>query len=462
MKKIITVTLTLASLFAMTDVALATDPVSPLRSPAEITVATLTGNLNNPKVFPLANGSSLVTWQEVSSAGYFLKARTVSATNKLSSIQTINPLIAIPLDSRRGTRDTISINRYGQIFAVWVTQGLRYGVTSQKVWGRTSLDGITWTKPFVVIAGLTVSGDSRMCEMDPSHFVGCGYIRLKSAIDDKGRLAVLVADNLSPIGKRYRMKARSFLGIWSNFKTLTPTPEMRSSEIVGLTSGFAVSADKYNPSGNNSVKVSYYNPKSEAWTNTATAIVLTENTVIESHWVQRDTKNLSLAISASSNVGLFMRNFNVDSQSWSSDLITLQGFEENRFVTELKAAKVGADLVLLFNSYNQADGSNEIRVAKVSGLTPTISVAATNPTEINLLYVGSTLSNHVVLAFNDLSLGTKFGGVTPETIPTFLPNTAANSNLTFLTKTRSDLVLGVGLGSVDANTKLILIKGYVK
>ena len=412
MKKSLVTTVMLGILLTAGVSASADVVVSPISAQTEVTVRTLSsmsGILLNPQVFSLANGSSLVTWQEQSGNGYFQKARTISINNKLGAVHTINPATAEYLDSGTGVQDTVSINRNGKLFAVWVTLGTRYGVASHKIWGRTSVDGANWSKPFVVIPGLSLTEDQSMCEKEPLDTPGCGYFRVQAAIDDKGRQAVLVADNIASTGSRYRMKATSFVGAWCNFKTLTATPLMRDSEILGLTSGFAVSATKYGSMITNSVKTSYYDPKLEAWSNTLTPIAIPANTVITGHWVQRDTKNLTIAmaIEGLSTSSISMRNFNVDTKTWSSDLITIQEQEPDLFYPDLRAAKVGADLVVMFKTFNRNTGSEEVRVSKVVGLVPTTALIETSNDQINLMYVGASLTNNAVIVYNESMTGTR-------------------------------------------------------
>lgn len=463
MKKMLVTAVVLGTLLTADVSAHADEVISPISAQTEVSVRTITGTMRNPKVFSLANGSSLVTWQEESGKGYFQKARTVSINNKLGAVQTINPAVAEFLDAGIGLQDSVSVNRNGKLFAVWVTLGTRYGVPSQKIWGRTSSDGENWSKPFVVIPGLSITGNQDMCYEDLSRTPGCGYIRVQAAIDDKGRQAVLVADNLASTGTRYRMKASSFVGKWGNFKTLTATPAMRGSEIIGLTSGFAVSAARYNPSSTNSVRTSYYNPKLEAWGNTLTPIAISANTVITGHWVQRDMKNLTIAMASSNETGgVSMRNFNVDSSTWSSDLITIQEQEPDLVYPDLRAAKVGADLVVLFTTYNQITGSKTALVSKVTGLVPTTAVIGTSVDQIDLLYVGSSLTNNAVIAYNEIMTGAKLGGITESNLPTYIPNSATHAYLSSLIKTRADRVAGLGLKFTQSNTALIFTQGYLR
>ncbi|MEI7420022.1 MAG: hypothetical protein WCK24_04085 [Actinomycetes bacterium] len=467
MKKLLVTTVMLGILLTAGVSASADVVVSPISAQTEVTVRTISsmsGMLLNPQVFSLANGSSLVTWQELSGNGYFQKARTISINNKLGAVQTLNPATAENLDSGRGVQDTVSINRNGKLFGVWVTLGTRYGVASHKIWGRTSVDGANWSKPFVVIPGLSLTGDQSMCENNPLDTPGCGYFRVQAAIDDKGRQAVLVADNIASTGSRYRMKATSFVGAWCNLKTLTATPVMMDSEILGLTSGFAVSATKYGSMITNSVKTSYYDPKLEAWSNTLTPIAIPANTVITAHWVQRDIKNLTIAmaIEGRSTSSISMRNFNVDTKTWSSDLITIQEQEPDLFYPDLRAAKVGADLVVMFKTFNRNTGSEEVRVSKVVGLVPTTATVGTSADQIDLLYVGSSLSNNAVIAYNEIMTGAKLGGITESNLPTYIPNTATHSYLSALIKTRADRVAGVGLKWVQGTEAVIFTQGYLR
>jgi hypothetical protein len=462
MKKLLTITVALIASLTIAVPPSSSETLSPLASQTEVTVKNLAGSIVNPKVFPLANGSSLVTWQEETIDGYLLKTRTVSPSNRLGVIHTINVGKATLLNGSSGVEDTIAINRSGKLFAVWATPGVRYNVPSQTVWGRTSLDGSNWSKPFVVIPGISVSGNKDSCEMEPVETPRCGFLRLQAAIDDKGRLAVLVSDNIQTTGIRYRMKSSSFLGKWGNFKTLTSVNNLRQSEILGLTSGFMVGATVYSSSSINSLKTSYYDPKAESWSNTSTPISISANTVISSQWVQRDTKNLTLAMASSNSGGVSIRNFNVDTKSWTSPLTNIQVGEPNHVFQDVRAAKAGSSLIVMSNVYDQGDGSTEVRVSNVVGLAATSSVVGTSAEQIDLLTAGSSTGGTPSVAYNHIMEGAKFGGITLSTLPTFLPNTATHSYLADLRVTRSDRVIGVGLKYGEGTTAVIFTQGYLR
>jgi hypothetical protein len=160
--------------------------------------------------------------------------------------------------------------------------------------------------------------------------------------------------------------------------------------------------------------------------------------------------------------GVSIRNYNVDTKTWSSDLISLQEQEPNIVYPDLRAAKVGADFVVMFTTYNQIDGSKEVRVSKVVGLTPTTTTIGTSADQIDLLYAGSSLSNNAVIAYNEIMNGAKLGGITESTLPTFIPNSATHSYLSAFIKTRADRVAGVGLKFGEGTTAVIFTQGYLR
>jgi hypothetical protein len=243
---------------------------------------------------------------------------------------------------------------------------------------------------------------------------------------------------------------------------LNPVNELRASEILGLTSGFIASATKYNSSSTNSIKTSYYNPKAEAWTNTSTPISTSANTVISSQWVQRDTKNLSIAMASSNSGGVSVRNFNVDTKSWTSALTNIQDGEPNHVFQDIRAAKAGSSLVVMVNVYNQSNGTTEVRVSNVIGLVATTSVVGTSTDQVDLLTAGSSVGGTPLVAYNHIMEGAKFGGITISTLPTFLPNSATHSYLSALRITKTDKVLGVGLKFGVGTTAVIFTQGYVR
>jgi hypothetical protein len=114
------------------------------------------------------------------------------------------------------------------------------------------------------------------------------------------------------------------------------------------------------------------------------------------------------------------------------------------------------------NVYDQGDGSTEVRVSNVVGLSATTSVVGTSNDQIDLLTVGSSLSGTPLVAFNHIMEGAKFGGITISTLPAFLPNTATHSYLSNLRITKSDRVIGVGLRFGVGTTAVTFTQGYLR
>jgi len=119
-------------------------------------------------------------------------------------------------------------------------------------------------------------------------------------------------------------------------------------------------------------------------------------------------------------------------------------------------------LVVMFKTFNRNTGSEEVRVSKVVGLVPTTTTVGTSADQIDLLYVGSSLSNNAVIAYNEIMTGAKLGGITESNLPTYIPNTATHSYLSALIKTRADRVAGVGLKWVEGTGALIFTQGYLR
>ncbi len=456
MKKILVIVVSITAALTMVGPAIAAD--EPLRSKSEVTVASIGKEVRNPTVFQLANNNTLVTWQEVSGDKYYLKARTVSPTKALGTIQTINSEAAIQLQSGEGTERTVVIGSSGKVFATWITQGLRFGVQSQKVWGRTTTDGVNWSKPFVIVAGLTVSGDAMMCEEDPTRVTNCGYSSVQSAVDGKGRLAVMTLDNYESTGIRYRVKATNLSGVWATFRTLAEVPDTRASELVGLASGFAANATSYASSANSAVRTKIYDAKSEAWSKTFTAISTSQNDVYRAHWIQRDSKNLTLAIAAEAG-GINIRNFNLTNLNWSANLVQIQGPVAEHVYQNLVAAKVGSDLVLIYQEYDRDAGSTVIKAAKIVGSTPTTTLLQSGADNPVLLYVGASSTNSALVAFNLGTAGTKLGGINEGSLPETISANFGSSAIMTLTKTSADQVLALGLIYEESKTTIALLRG---
>jgi hypothetical protein len=167
-------------------------------------------------------------------------------------------------------------------------------------------------------------------------------------------------------------------------------------------------------------------------------------------------------MASSDSGGVSIRNFNVDTKSWTSPLTNIQAGEPNHVFQDIRAAKAGTSLVVMTNVYDQGDGSTEVRVSKVTGLAATTSVVGTSDDQIDLLTAGSSLSGAPLVAFNHTMEGAKFGGITISTLPTFLPNTATHSYLSNLRITKSDRVIGVGLRFGVGTTAVTFTQGYLR
>jgi hypothetical protein len=166
-------------------------------------------------------------------------------------------------------------------------------------------------------------------------------------------------------------------------------------------------------------------------------------------------------MSSSNSGGVSVRNFNVDSKSWTSPLTVIQDGVPNHVFQDVRATKAGSSLIVMVNVYDQGDGTTEVRVSKVVGLTATTSTVGTSTDQIDLLYAGSTLSGTPVIAYNHIMEGTKLGGIIQATLPTFVPNAATHAYLNDLIRTKSNKVAGVGLKFGEGTTSVIFTQGYL-
>ena len=476
MKKMLTLALAVIS-FTNSGSAFADAPVglnSALSFSVETTVATSSSEIRDPQVFPLAKGNSLVSWVEEKNSTFYLRAKAVSASNKVGKIISINSSPAFS-PSIEHALPRISVNAKGQFFAVWIVQATKNRVTTQQIIGRTSVDGTNWSKEFTIVKPIKITGGLD-CVEEPERFTGCGFTSLNAALDNSGRYAVLFTSkptkNNSAGATFYSVAATDMTAVWPTPKNIGYSDQLRDHEITGLVSGFAVNYTIYGFG----ISMAYLDPKTNKWTS-LNALSSTYNTNYHSHWVQRDASKLSLVMSAEIGVGaeyqangIVVRNFNLKTKKWAGPGVTAQqnlihdppGAPTVAVVFQnVTATKAGNTLLIAYTIYDSTDQSFEVKVISQNGISGSFTQAsiASSGAQIDPLYVGVNQEKDPLFAYT--SGGTFLGVLREGELPAPIINSASNQNLLDLTITSSNKVYGVGV-NYGAKNKLILVVGQLR
>ena len=461
MKKI--VSLALVGIWFVTSVpAYAGSPLglnAALSFSLETTVATSSGNFQNSQVFPLANGKTLVTWAEETNSRSSLRAKVVSSSNKLGKVINITPSPAF-VGASYGTRPMVSVNSRGKFFAAWVVQETKNAETIQKIVGRTSRDGISWSKLFPIVKSLKLTG-GQDCMGEADTFPGCGFTSLKTALDDTGRYGVLYTTSVKDGVIGYRATATSKTKSWPTPKLLGNVPRISESEIVGLDAGFAVNYTNYN--GLNCItSVSYFDPKYNGWIATKTAQDLQFNSYIFSHWVQRSPTILTLITASQENVGgIWVRNFNLKTKTWVGEGVTAQQPIPEIVIQSMMAIKSGKNLLIAYTIYDRTNRAYEAKLIMQNGISAgfTQGSLGSSTVEMTPLYLGVNQTKDPVFAY--LADGTFLTVFSNGSMPAPISNSSGNQALQNLVVTNSNTAYGLGVSS-GAKYKLIMVVGQLR
>lgn len=456
MKKSIIFFVALAFAFAVAAPGSAVD--SAITSVKKVTVNTSSGYSVGAQVLPLSNGSTLVSWvEEIDMDNTYLRTRLVSEANIVGKILTLNSSGAFA-NMIGDSYPQLVVNKKGKLFAAWVQRTTKDNIVSERVVGRTSTNGTTWSKLFNVTSSLPVTAE--MC--DERTTADCGFTKLQAAIDDTGRVGVLVGSSSSEGFIEYEVSATSNTANWPALKLLGSLEDQRASEIVGLASGFAVSYTDYLGSDSCSIKVALYDGETSEWGPTMIAKNLNENTVINSKWIQRSSKTLTLVLSAEKFNGIVVKHYRLSTNTWAGSGRIAQVGEASIVFQQIRVATQGWQIAIGYVTYNQTNGASQARILVQKTVTGSFTHEVLQSGEGGILPVSAGFNKSGNAFFAYLLGGTRLATLSGSSTPKLLPGLVDIAQIQDLDVSATDLVTALDLTYGDDKTTITLIKGKLK
>lgn len=438
-------------------------PVSALSPSTEVAVAEVSKSLLDPAAYPLAKSSTLVTWVEGFDSVYSLQSKVVSATNKVGKIFSITP--ANTATKKITDVPVIATNAQGNFFAAWIAEEVVAGNKSQKVFGRFSKDGISWSAIFPITSSLVVNGeDCTAFTFNP----GCGFENLIPALDQSGRFAIIVTDTRKTDGVlQYRVSATKNTKSWPALKLLgTDLGGWVEPEIVGLQAGFAVAYQTGVNSANKNINVSYFDPKTNTWLSAQVARSLVAESVIDATWVQRDAKTLSLiTIPEGGEGGILVKNFDLTTKKFTSFSVIAQPSVPDIAFQNTMALAYGNNLVIMYTMIDQVSQASSLQVAMQTGVAGIFTRATVLPNALtNPIFFGVNKANYPVMILREFEMGTRVITLSGNTEIATISNTSDDGYLISMALTKTNLAVGTGAVYDEASgtSYLFLIKGQLK
>jgi len=459
MKKVLSALVAMVLALTIVPPASATSAVTGMK---KITVATVSAaTARTPKVFDLGKGKVLVSWVEESgNESIFLKTKVVSATNKLSSVVTVNTQPAfssMSLDSM----PQISMNSKGKLFAAWIQRTTVGDVVTDQVYGRTSTNGSTWSKAFKV--STPVVADQAFCE--DSFSDGCAVSAIQISIDSTGRTGVLVRTAVEEGIFDYKVAVTSNTSKWPALKLLGTVVNPRESEIVGLATGFAVSWMDYVGGESCATKVAYFDGKSSKWGSTLTAQTIQKNTVVFSNWVQRDSKTLTLVMGSQlEEGGITVRNFSLVKKTWAGAAKLVAASEPSVVFQKISAGVKGKSLAIGYTTYNQQSGVTQARMLVQKTTTGTFSkkTLENGVDQIDPVITSFNKSGTAFFIYNQLGKPSRLTMFKSSAKPMDLPGRSAIAYNEAASISTSDVLSTVSIAYDNDKSYVTLVKGKLR
>lgn len=459
MKKVLSSLVAAALSITVISPASATVAVTGLK---KMTVATITGaSTRSPQVIDLGKGRTLVSWVEENNSSLLaLKTKVVSSTNKVGKVIAINTKLAHS-NTHLGSLPKLVSNGKGKLFASWVQRSTKGSTVSDQIYGRTSTNGSTWSKTFPISKPVLV--DKGFCidsDMD-----GCGINSLQISIDGAGRTGVLISTILEEGIFDYKASVTSKTSMWPAMKQLGTVINQRRNEIVGLTTGFAVSWTDYIGGESCSTQAAYFDPKSRKWGTTLTAQAINKNTVVYSKWVQRDSKTLTLVMSSQiEEGGISVRNFSLTTKMFSGSTRVISPTETNVVFQNISAAAKGKVMVIGYTTYNQDSGASQARMILQRSTTGTYSskIVENSVGQIDPLATGFSKSGTGFFVYNELGKPSNLTMAKGSYTPLDLPGKSSIAYTEDVSISSTDMLSAVSITYVDGKSTITLVKGKLR
>jgi hypothetical protein len=235
-----------------------------------------------------------------------------------------------------------------------------------------------------------------------------------------------------------------------------------ASEIVSLTSGFAVSYTDYLSNDTCSIKVALYDGETSEWGPTMIAKNLNENTVINSKWIQRSSKTLTLVISAQNFGGIVIKHYRLSTNTWAGSGRVARVGEESIVFQQIAVATKGWQIAIGYITYNQTNGVSQARILVQKTVTGSFThkVLQSGEGGIHPVSAGFNKSGNAFFAY--LLGGTQLATLSGSSTPKLLPGLVDIAQIQDLDVSDNDLVTALDLTDNNDQTTITLIKGKLK
>ena len=459
MKKVLSALVAAALSITVISPASATVAVTGLK---KMTVATVTGvSTRSPQVIDLGKGRTLVSWLEENNSELLaLKTKVVSSTNKLGRVTAINTKLAHSNRDLNGLPKLVS-NSKGKLFAAWVQRSTKGSTVTDQIYGRTSTNGSTWSKIFPISKPVLV--DKGFCT--DSNMDGCGINSLQISIDGAGRTGVLISTILEEGIFDYKASVTSKTSMWPAMKQLGTVINQGRNEIVGLTTGFAVSWTDYIGGESCSTKAAYFDPKNSKWGSTLLAQNILKNTVMSSKWVQRDSKTLTLVMgSENEQGGISVRNFSLTTKKFSGAIKVIAPNETDVVFQNISAAAKGKAMVIGYTTYNQVSAASQARMILQRSTTGTFSskIVDNGVDQIDPVATGFSKAGTGFFVYNETGKPTNLAMAKGSYTPLDLPGKTSIAYTEDVSISSTDMLAAVSITNVDGKSTITLVKGKLR
>jgi hypothetical protein len=455
MKKL-SVVLVTAALFTST-ISGASAATPAISNTKQIPIVKITNGIWAAETFSLSGGRTLVAWAEAGkSNALWFRTRIMNSKDKFGKVIQLNKAAAFSALYQE-TAPKIVANKKGMLFAAWIKRTKKGSTVTDQIIGRTSTNGTTWSKEFAATKPLKVTG-TRCDDFDSPN---CGYLRHEIAIDESGRLAVLVGSSSARFKVDFRVSATRTSSKWPTPKSLGTVREQRATEIVGLSSGFAVSYTDYTGKSC-ATRVALFNAKTSKWSATMTAQNIPVNTVVYSKWVQRDSNTLSIITNSEiEQGGIGIRDYSLKTRKWLAPTKNLAPSEESVVFQNLQVGTKGTSVAIGYTTYNQVSGMTQHRMILLSSKTAAAQNIFFEEGQVggNPRLAGFRKSGLAFAIFNQHSSSTILTQFSPAFEPWTISGAKENSYFLSIAVTPDDVLLGTEITGPDGNLSLTLIKG---
>jgi hypothetical protein len=253
--------------------------------------------------------------------------------------------------------------------------------------------------------------------------------------------------------------------MWPAMKQLGTVINQGQNEIVGLTTGFAVSWTDYIGGESCSTKAAYFDPKNSKWGSTLLAQNIQKNTVMSSKWVQRDGETLTLVMgSENEQGGISVRNFSLTTKKFSGAIKVIAPNETDVVFQKISAAAKGKAMVIGYTTYNQVSAASQARMILQRSTTGTYSskIVENGVEQIDPVATGFSKAGTGFFVYNEAGKPTNLTMAKGSYTPLDLPGKTSIAYTEDVSISSTDMLAAVSITYVDGKSTITLVKGKLR